>query len=485
MKNIINWSKRRKILLGTLAVLPILPMALSCSVTELSDEESRIIRDFKTEEAKSYVEKLWFEKAINELYVDKNDKINLTDPLKNQIVKDIVKFHLAKELSTNSGYLKNIGSQLLKINDENGVPKYTVNSNSITSGTIVDLREMGIFKEYYHGYDDSFLELKIDYKGDGVLVSRIDAISEILMKEPKLNFLSKVYKTLLVTKYMKMKRDDYLKYHADYNESSLDESISSDDSFLLIKTLLQEKNFFKWKVTLKEDDLDYIEDDPVDRMDLVDPTGVNENSNISVVNNFMQGAQDSFIDKTGINTQLNKLSETLWTLKDFEYQYLDKSGANDGDALKINLNELSGFEGIQKQSSGGGKFSFNLAKYKESTTKDYWFGFIQDNELITKDIKYIPQIGDVASLEIGLGIMPIWNKTNSELTMKGTMFENNLNELTWLLYSNNATLYNDALTWLTASIEDGGKEVLLEVQNEKIRDLWIEEGLTFIKKPEE
>ncbi len=508
---------------------------LACAA-ELSDEDSELLRKFTSKEGLNYLEKLWFQKVTD----IQGLQINHESPWQNATIKRLIKFYLSQQLTNNADYLNSLGSQLLKITDQEGQAVYNTTEDNINN-----LTKIGFLRQYLNGYENDFFEQTYLEGSDQ---TRIERISQILMSELAIGFANTIYKHLIVSEYQKLTRQEfetlYRKQHEDDEDTSekeykfraIEKEIDPGVNFLLTKNLLNKQLFFKWEIKLDSEKSNFY---------IQDKLGENKYPYLSdAVKEFIPGAEgDEALQKLMSWSERNKkLPTQIFNLTSFvaevekpeqepgdngnkepepvvedkepepvvedrepteEDNPVDQPDENDSgsdlesfaarllkyraeddevpkEKINLNLNNFFAYKGISKQDSGRGKLRFgSLSWFKKATSSDYWYGFLQESDLVTKDIEFLSKKETSFQLTQMLGIMPIWRE--EKITLKGSIFQGLEDQAAWMLYSQDDTLYTEALRYFSDKEEKGGRNIKIVVNNEFLRKRLIDRGLSYIQ----
>ncbi len=460
-KKFFQWS------LSLLAITAPIVTVIACSNPEKNKDDQnqdKIFADLTSKEAINMLEIEWLNMVIQTFDKDFNNE----NAFNNESVKKIAKFLIAEELKKDSLYLSKKAKLLLSIvNSENKKSTYKKE----------DLISIGFLKDYLYGYDDDF------FQKESTIFDRkqknINWITETLIKEPSLAFLNEIYKYKIVTEYLKITKQEYQEYmtknqNKDYKFTETEDLINNGKNFLLIKKLLEKRLFFEWEIKEKNNENRFIDGD--NKLELE-----------KALKHFIlsQDGTSSIADHSGYLTQKEKLNRSIWDFGDTITLQVN------GKSVEIKLHAYLGYKGIvsHKKEEGYGRLDFSIPELKKST-KDYWIGILKnkDNlkELISKDINLnTTDENKVASLKFIFGIMPVIDK-DGKLTMAGSHFENNIDSVAWLLYSNDKNnIYNEALTFFTSDKNKGGKEIRVKVSvKEILKHLKEVEKLLFVQLDE-
>lgn len=525
-------SKKIRLLLGSMIAIVPTSSVIACSTSsEISDEDSKLIATATSSTALRVLQKEWMKKVILNQYdeilniddlegnfkIGKGSWIGDSRPNDNDlpdqmptILDETIKFHLASKIASNPKYLNDIATNLLKLVESGkdgveGKQKYTTSSTG-REDTLVDLRKIGIQNEYLYGYNQDVQDFwdesisYIDIGGNSAGTTRYRAIVNVLMSEPTLEFSSEIFKYLLVNSYLTMKYSDWEKLYPDKadNLSEIDKIIDKRENFELTRMLLEKKYFFKWELELDETkSSSWIGEDEITSDDENDPVkpiskALNEflyNPKVSFdesKTNGYQGYNQNIIGKSTFTKRNAKLFESV----------IDFSNGNPIDTTILSrINHIGGYSGITSLSSTGkGKLNFTKKGYEEAKgTPDYWFGFYESNDsetnLVDDKIKYFGGTESLkAKMTFVFGLMPLYhpitNESNSteKLSLDGTYFstDNRIEELARILYNQEAAIYDQAFDWFIKPTDDGGKNILIKVENKMLREKYKSLDLKYI-----
>ncbi len=434
---LLKWS------LGSIAVTAPIASVVACSGSTdgLSDAEyQKRLSDLTSEEAQLQLEIQWLTMVLKANGVE----INPEKPLDNPEILPLIKFFIAKELAKDSKYLSKFGQKLSGIikNGENVYP-------------IEDLKNWGLLNDYLYGYKN-----EID--------NHIEKIAEILMKETSLGFANKIYQNLLVEKYLAITKDQFAQFRKlqderEFNFTDIQKLINKDENFLLVQKLLEKKLFIKWEVQEKNESGHWVDDSYTKQK--IDAALVQFNKSTTEGNiTIADGANENVTEQT--------LAKQLWNIDSFK---INIPGTD--QTVEVDLSKYLGYKGTIEQPTASEKLDFSKVTLMHAKDQTYWTGILKEdsdaklNELVTDHISFRDINNNLkGKLTLLFGIMPLY--LNDELTMKGTLFEKQLNKLAWQVYANDEKIYNDVLKYYADEKKRGGQEIKIEVKDPAVRHIW-------------
>lgn len=466
--------KKWHLSLGSLLVASA-PVAsvIACSSTPYLDKISEpLFKELTSDPAEKDLWWQWLTNVIKTFDNENYKNLDFDKPWENATIKKLIKFYLSDQLRKDPLYIQKLANKLLNITKDNKPVYNTDQDNEF------DLDLIGMFENFSNGYNEDFFNSKIEKLGKD-FGTRIDLFSKILMTERGIGFANDIYKHVVTSEFLAMSLEEYKEFRLKQDEKEYyitpsEELIQKNKNFLLIKKLLEKRLFFTWEIKEKQANNYFLEK--------------NNEKIVDALKQFIKSAneeptEETIADGSNHKTKNSKLDKGTWDWGQVITINVD------GVDLKVEIKPYNyvGFKGISVQEKGKGKLDLSIEHLKKSTI-DYWIGIIQGKkdakDLITSGIDFNdPDSEDKkARLELGIGIMPVWDQDKNHLSFEKSLYKNNFESIAWIIYSMNEDLFKEVETYFAEETNKGGKGIKIKIGSQKVLDHWKSKNIKFVEK---